>query len=154
MTPYHHTAEAAVLAHIRAPAHDIFQAEAGGEEFGKIDGAASPEPIKNGTERSVGLPLTLARALRAISCIAVASVALLTLGALLSPDPRADSTPQALNVQHSTSLLRRNVAILRCRPVNVETDEGYGVSGRRTRWICRRLIHPNESVHTETHLGT
>jgi len=25
-----------------------------------------------------------------------------------------------------------------CRPVNVEIDEGYGVRGQVTRWVCRK----------------
>lgn len=77
--------------------------------------------------------------LGAIACLA-AGKALLAHG-LTTPakaEPVAAATASRAAVE--TLALREAPAKDVCRRVEVETDEGYGVRGHVTRWVCRKAL--------------
>jgi hypothetical protein len=88
----------------------------------------------------VSRPVRTDAAMRMAFVILGATVALAGAKAFLAQSvaaPAPPTTPVA-SIAEPANFAAADVGQSVCRPVVVEIDEGYGVRGQVTRWVCRK----------------
>jgi hypothetical protein len=94
-------------------------------------------------------PVRIALAMKITFCFLAADVSLATAKVLLTKGQEsAIAVPVSTHDMASgtdlsakqASLMQDDSAKEGCRQVIVEIDEGYGVSGHVTRWVCRKAL--------------
>ncbi|WP_036293769.1 hypothetical protein [Methylosinus sp. PW1] len=85
-------------------------------------------------------PIRTDAAMRMAFVILGATVALAGAKAFLAQSVAAPVPPTApvASIAEPASFAAADAAQSVCRPVVVEIDEGYGVRGQVTRWVCRK----------------
>lgn len=83
-------------------------------------------------------PVRVGYAVRVSFCIVAAGLALCVGKALLAKG--LDMSAHAAPVVARDSVAIKAPVQDVCRQVIVEIDEGYGVRGQTTRWVCRKAL--------------
>jgi hypothetical protein len=83
-------------------------------------------------------PVRVGFAVRISFCIVAAGLALCAGKALVAK--AFDMSAHAAPVMAREAVAAQQPAQDVCRQVTVEIDEGYGVRGQTTRWVCRKAL--------------
>ncbi|CAN2534822.1 hypothetical+protein [Methylocapsa aurea] len=86
-------------------------------------------------------PVQTAAAMRMAYVILGATVALAGAKAFMAQSVAAPLAPSeaVAAIAEPATFAGAEAAQSLCRPVAVEIDEGYGVRGQVTRWVCRKV---------------
>ncbi len=84
-------------------------------------------------------PIRVGYAVRISFCIVAAGVALCVGKTLLAKGLNMSAMAAPVVAQQPATITAEPAKDV-CRQVIVEIDEGYGVSGHVTRWVCRKAL--------------
>jgi hypothetical protein len=85
-------------------------------------------------------PIRFALVMKIIFCFLAADASLAAADVLLIKSQEPAVAVKAAASTGQASFARDDSAKPECRQVIVEIDEGYGVSGQVTRWVCRKAL--------------
>ena len=85
-------------------------------------------------------PIRFALVTKIIFCFLAADASLAAADVLLIKSQEPAVAVKSAASTEQAALARDDSAKPECRQVVVEIDEGYGVSGHVTRWVCRKAL--------------
>jgi hypothetical protein len=85
-------------------------------------------------------PVRVGYAVRVAFCILAAGVALCVGKTLLAKSLSMSAMAAPMVARQAISPAAQEPAKDVCRQVTVELDEGYGLRGHATRWVCRKAL--------------
>lgn len=96
--------------------------------------------MKRNAFRLASRPMRAALAIKIAFCFLAADVSLAAAKAMLTKHHQAAATAAAVAANETPTAVAQDASTPLCREVLVEVDEGYGLRGHVSRWVCRKAL--------------